>query len=145
MKTSDSVVENKLDTFSVTFLVAIESAIEVVRTETAVLVEVTTGCEPVGWIVEVTVMVRGRSSTENGEIPRAVKSIHVMLEKKLVSSKAVASSSVIWCENLALEVLIDPGPVFWYSPKKTPSVFGVLVDHSDHPAGLIQLSRNVLM
>ena len=42
---------------------------------------------------------------------------------------AVASESVIWCEKVALDVLTAPGSVLWNSPKKTPAVFGVLVDH----------------
>ena len=97
--------------------------------ESTVLVAVTMGTEPVGRIVEVIVIVTGALVTENETICRAVKSIHDVLEKKLASSNAVASESVIWCEKVALDVLTDPGRVFWYSPKKTPAVFGVLVDH----------------
>jgi hypothetical protein len=114
--------------FSVVFFVIIVRGTERVESESTVLVAVT-GTEPVGRIVEVIVIVTGALVTENEAICRAVKSIHDVLEKKLASSNAVASESVIWCEKVALDVLTAPGPVFWYSPKKTPAVFGVLVDH----------------
>jgi hypothetical protein len=115
--------------FSAVFFVTIVRGAERVESESTVLVAVTIGTEPVGRIVEVIVTVSGVLVTENGAICRDVKSIHDVLEKKFPSSNAVASASVIWCEKVALEVLTAPGPVFWYSPKKTPAVFGVLVDH----------------
>lgn len=74
--------------------------------------EVTTGTDPVGRTVEVTVTVAGRFEATNGEIPTAVKSIQEVLEKKLESWKAEASPLVISWENEALEVLTAPGPVF---------------------------------
>lgn len=77
-----------------------------------VLVEVSTGTEPVGSIVDVIVTVCGRFETTNGETPSAVKSIHDVLEKKLAIWKADASLSVIWWENEALDVETAPGPVF---------------------------------
>lgn len=132
-----------LEIFSVTFLVLIKAETEVVNTCREVLVAVTIGTEPVGDTVEVIVTVAGRFETTNGDIPTAVKSIQEVLEKKLESWKAVASSSVISWENAALEVLTAPAPVFWYSPKKAVSVFGVLFDQTDHPAGLILESRFV--
>lgn len=106
-----------------------------------VLVVVSTGTEPVAGTVDVIVTVWGRFETTNGETPRAVKSIHDVLEKKLAIWNADASLSVIWWENVALEVEVAPGPVFWYSPKKAPSVWGELLDQTDHPAALMQESR----
>jgi len=123
------VVRIVVEIFSVTFLVMIERGIVKVDTESTVLVAVTTGTVPLGVMVEVMVTVCGIFTTENGSTLSAVKSIHVVLEKKLAIWKEVASRSVIWWEKEALVVLNEPGPVFWYSPKNALAVRGLLEDH----------------
>lgn len=78
------------------FFVATERALDTVERDRRVLVWVTIGADPEGVIVEVIVTVAGVLVTEKGNICRAVKSIHDVLEKKLAIWKAVASRSVIW-------------------------------------------------
>jgi hypothetical protein len=84
-----------VEIFSVTFFMVRDVAIEIVETKVEVKDVVTVVTESVGAIVDVTVTVCGASITEKGCIFKAVKSIHVVLEKKLSSRKVVASKSVI--------------------------------------------------
>jgi hypothetical protein len=97
---------------SVMLPVTIESGNETLESESNMLVAVTTGKDPMGRIVKVIMTVTGVLVTENGRIFRVVKSIHEVVEKKLPSSKAVASEPAIWREKVALDVLTDPGLVF---------------------------------
>lgn len=127
-----------LEIFSVIFFVATNNETGMVEMSTEVLVTVTTGTEPVGVIVLVTTTALDAAK---GAILKAEKSIQEVLEKKLASWKLAASRSVMECENDAREEVEAPGPVFWYSPKKTPFAFGVPLDQTAQPAALTQESR----